>query len=53
MLPVAESTREERFMATVYAINTLLIHKGFYTKKEFRQLYEEWLRKEEQKKARP
>ena len=27
--------RDESFRATVYAMNTLLIKKGFYTSKEF------------------
>ncbi len=31
--------REESFRATVYAMNTLLIKKGFYTSKEFEQLF--------------
>ena len=29
----------ESFRATVYAMNTLLIKKGFYTSKEFEQLF--------------
>jgi TPP-dependent indolepyruvate ferredoxin oxidoreductase alpha subunit len=44
--------RDERFMATVYAMNTLLIHKGIYTAAEFEQLFAEWIRKEEKKKSR-
>ena len=35
-------SREERFMATVYAMNTLLIHKGIYTQKEFDALFCRW-----------
>ena len=31
--------RNESFRATVYAMNTLLIKKGFYTSKEFEQLF--------------
>jgi hypothetical protein len=31
--------REESFRATVYAMNTLLIKKGFYTGEEFEQLF--------------
>ena len=46
-----KASREERFMATVYAMNTLLIHKGIYTRQEFEQLFTEWVRKEENKKA--
>jgi hypothetical protein len=45
------ASRDERFMATVYAMNTLLIHKGIYTKKEFEQLFVEWMSKEQRKKA--
>ncbi|MFZ0981557.1 MAG: hypothetical protein WAN23_19305 [Candidatus Acidiferrales bacterium] len=32
-------------MATVYAMNTLLIHKGIYTREEFESLFSEWMRK--------
>jgi hypothetical protein len=46
------ASREERFMATVYAMNTLLIHKGIYTQGEFEQLFAEWIKKEEKKKSR-
>jgi len=35
-------SREERFMATVYAMNTLLIHKGMYTQQEFDALFCRW-----------
>ncbi len=45
------ASRDERFMATVYAMNTLLIHKGIYTAEEFEQLFAEWIRKEEKKKS--
>ncbi len=44
------ASRDERFMATVYAMNTLLIHKGVYTAEEFEQLFTEWMRKEEKRK---
>jgi hypothetical protein len=40
-------------MATVYAMNTLLIHKGVYTQKEFEVLFLEWMKKENRKKAAP
>lgn len=46
------ASREEGFMATVYAMNTLLIQKGVYTQAEFRELFTEWVQKEEKKKAR-
>jgi hypothetical protein len=39
-------SRDERFKATVYAMNTLLIHKGIYTQKEFQQLFIEWASKQ-------
>ncbi len=39
------ASRDERFMATVYAMNTLLIHKGIYTREEFETLFSEWMRK--------
>lgn len=38
-------SRDERFKATIYAMNTLLIHKGIYTQKEFEQLFVEWASK--------
>ena len=43
------ASRDERFMATVYAMNTLLIQKGIYTEKEFRSLFVEWVKKEQRK----
>jgi molybdopterin synthase catalytic subunit len=46
------ASRDEAFMATIYAMNTLLISKGIYTKQEYRQLFTEWVEKEERKKAR-
>jgi len=38
--------RDDRFRATVYAMNTLLIHKGIYTQEEFEQLFVEWASKQ-------
>jgi hypothetical protein len=32
-------SRDERFKATVYAMNTLLIQKGLYSVEEFQQLF--------------
>jgi hypothetical protein len=49
---VERASRDEAFKATVYAINTLLIHKGIYTAQEYRQLFVEWVEKEERKKMR-
>jgi hypothetical protein len=45
-------SRDEAFKATVYAMNTLLIHKGIYSQEEFQALFTEWVRKEERKKTR-
>lgn len=45
------ASRDERFMATVYAMNTLLIHKGVYTQDEFEGLFAEWMQKEQNKKS--
>jgi hypothetical protein len=32
-------------MATVCAMNTLLIHKGVYTREDFKTLFAEWMGK--------
>lgn len=40
-------SRDDRFKATVYAMNSLLIHKGVYTKAEFEHLFIEWAEKQE------
>jgi hypothetical protein len=45
-------SRDESFKATIYAMNTLLIHKGIYTQQEFQELFVEWVRKEDKKKQR-
>ena len=42
-------SRDDSFRATVYAMNTLLIHKGIYTQQEFRTLFVEWVEKENKK----
>ena len=39
-------SREERFKATVYAMNSLLIQKGIYAPQEFEQMFKEWAKKE-------
>jgi hypothetical protein len=49
---LALASRDESFKATVYAMNTLLIGKGIYTREEFESLFVEWVRKEQQR-ARP
>jgi len=48
---LALASRDEGFKATVYAMNTLLIHKGIYTQEEFRVLFVEWVEKEQRRKA--
>ena len=45
-------SRDERFKATVYAMNTLLIHKGIYTQKEFQKLFVEWALKQPRKPSK-
>jgi hypothetical protein len=45
------ASRDERFMATVYAMNTLLIDKGIYSKREFEDRFVEWMKKEQRKGA--
>jgi hypothetical protein len=42
-------TRDDRFRATIYAMNSLLIHKGIYTQEEFQQLFIEWALKQQGK----
>lgn len=44
------ATRDDGFKATVYAMNTLLIHKGVYTQEEFQKLFLEWVAKERRRK---
>jgi hypothetical protein len=44
------ASRDERFKATVYAINSLLIQKGIYTQEEFDRLFVEWVEKETRRK---
>ena len=48
---LALASRDEDFKATVYAMNTLLIHKGIYTQEEFQALFVEWVEKEQRRKA--
>ena len=48
---LAVASRDEGFKATVYAMNTLLIHKGIYTREEFQSLFVEWVEKEQKRKA--
>jgi hypothetical protein len=46
------ASRDERFMATVYAMNSLLIQKGIYTTEEFESVFVEWVKKDQRKKVR-
>jgi hypothetical protein len=48
---LALASRDEGFKATVYAMNTLLIHKGVYTQDEFRTLFIEWVEREQRRKT--
>jgi hypothetical protein len=48
---LAVASRDESFKATVYAMNTLLIHKGIYTQEELQSLFIEWVEKEQKRKA--
>jgi hypothetical protein len=48
---LAAASRDEGFKATVYAMNTLLIHKGIYTQEEFQVLFAEWVEKELRRRA--
>lgn len=43
---LAAASRDEGFMATVYAMNTLLIRKGVYTQEEFQSVFVEWVKRE-------
>jgi hypothetical protein len=43
---LAAASRDDGFKATVYAMNTLLIHKGVYTQEEFQAVFVEWVEKE-------
>ena len=47
---LAAASRDEGFMATVYAMNTLLIRKGVYTQEEFRSIFVEWVERELKRK---
>ncbi|MFZ0772328.1 MAG: hypothetical protein WCA49_25250 [Candidatus Sulfotelmatobacter sp.] len=43
---LALASRDDGFKATVYAMSTLLIHKGVYTQEEFQALFVESVGKE-------
>lgn len=42
-------SREERFMGTVHAMNTLLIHKGVYTQQEFDAVFCRWAKTQQKR----
>ncbi len=44
-------SRDERFKATVYAMNTLLIQKGVYSAAEFESRVIEWAEKQRAEKC--
>lgn len=46
------ASRDEAFKATIYAMNTLLIDKGIYTREEFESLFVEWVNKEQRRSQR-
>jgi len=48
---VERVSRDEAFKATVYAMNTLLIHKGIYTAEEYRERFVEWVEKEDRRRG--
>lgn len=45
-------SREERFMATVSAMNSLLVKKGIYSTTEFQEIFVEWASAQMQKPSR-
>ncbi len=45
-------SRDEAFKASLYAMNTLLIHKGIYSREEFEALFVEWVVKEQRRRQR-
>jgi len=45
-------SREERFMGTVSAMNSLLVKKGIYTTAEFQEIFVGWAAAQLEKPAR-
>jgi len=43
-------SRDDRFKATVYAMNSLLIQRGIYTRTEFETLFTEWAERQQDDK---
>ena len=46
-------SREDRFKATVAAMNTLLVQKGIYTQEEFEEYFCQWGEAAIKKEKRP
>ena len=46
---IQELSNDERFRATVYAMNSLLISKGVYTAEEFELQFRQWAQKHQQR----
>ncbi|HJX00656.1 MAG TPA: hypothetical protein VJ453_10870 [Terriglobales bacterium] len=42
---IASLSSDERFRATVYAMNTLLVQKGIYSPSEFELQFRQWAHK--------
>lgn len=42
-------SRDDRFRATVYAMNTLLVQKGIYSPDEFEFQFRQWAQKQTRK----
>ena len=41
-------SRDDRFRATVYAMNTILVQKGIYSPEEFEFHFRQWAQKKRQ-----
>ena len=44
-------SRDDRFKATVYAMNTLLVQKGIYSPNEFEFQFRQWAQKQGKRTA--
>jgi hypothetical protein len=49
---LAALSREERFMGTVSAMNSLLVKKGIYSTAEFQEIFVEWAAAQMEKPSR-
>lgn len=49
---IEQLSRDERFKATVYAMNSLLVQKGVYSPDEFEFQVRQWAQKELRKRTR-